>query len=266
MNEALSEMIRSIVSVMEGKVYGIWLYGSTVMDDFRPGWSDIDFVALTDSEISDKQAEELLMLRRKLQERHPDNPCYRAMEGIIANREEYCRQSYRRLVYWGTSGQRITDSFSHDAFSRLELARYGRAVYGGKPWVLPEPDTQELIHAVRSHYETIRKYAVKTDERLYSCGWLLDIARCIYTLRFQDVIAKTQAGKWALAEHIFPMEEPLRKAIQIREEPLRHKDDPQVRKWLSGLGETVQKYADVLERELDAAESSYRGSGGRNMR
>ncbi len=259
MNGALSELIKNIVSVMEGNVYGIWLYGSTVMDDYRPGWSDIDFAALTETEISKKQAEELLMLRQKLQEQHPDNPCYRAMEGIIANREEYCRQSYRRLVYWGTSGQRITDAFFHDAFLRLELARYGKAIYGGNPWVLPEPEPQELIRAVRSHYETIRKYAAQTDERLYSCGWLFDIARCIYTLRYKDVIAKTQAGKWALREHIFPMEEQLRKAIQIREEPLRFKDDPQVRKWLSGLGEVVQKYADVLEKELNTAEASQHG-------
>ena len=104
--------------------------------------------------------------------------------------------------------------------------------------------------AVRSHYETIRKHAQKTDGRLYSCGWLLDICRCIYPLRNNDVIAKTQAGIRALQEHLFPNEEPLRKAIEIRKEPMAYKNRKDIRQWLKGLGPVVQQYADVLESEL----------------
>lgn len=98
--------------------------------------------------------------------------------------------------------------------------------------------------------DTIRKYATVTNDTLYSCGWLLDIARCIYTLRNNDVIAKTYAGMWALEHHIFRDEEPLRKAIEIRQAPLKFKKRPDVRNWLSSLGPTVQRYADVLEKEL----------------
>jgi len=38
-------------------MYGAWLYGSAALDDFQLGWSDIDFVALIDGPISEKQAE-----------------------------------------------------------------------------------------------------------------------------------------------------------------------------------------------------------------
>ena len=114
----------------------------------------------------------------------------------------------------------------------------------------PAPGREELIKAVRAHYDSIRQYAVKTDETLYSCGWLLDIARCIYTLRYNDVIAKTQAGLWALAEHIFSDEEPLRKTVEIRLQPTYYKDQAEIKRWLKGLGPVVQKYADVLEHEL----------------
>ena len=107
-----------------------------------------------------------------------------------------------------------------------------------------------MIRAVREHYESIRKYAVQTNESLYSCGWLLDIARCVYTLRYSGVIAKTQAGIWALEEHLFPDEEPLRKTIEIRKAPWRFKDSESTRRWLAGLGPVVQRYADVLEEEL----------------
>ena len=250
MNNAIDAMVNKIVRITDGDVYGVWLYGSVVMDDFRPGWSDIDFVALTGRPVSESQAEQLLMLRQEMLEKEPGNPYYRSFEGVIAALDEYRSRSFTRLVYWGTSGQRITDRYTPDTFSAFELARYGRPVYGGHPWILPEPAREELVNAVREHYECIRKYAVQTNESLYSCGWLLDIARCIYTLRTGDVTAKTQAGIWALEEHLFPDEEPLRKTLEVRQNPRAFMGTEELNGWLKSLGPVVQRYADVLEQEL----------------
>ena len=250
MFKSVTRMMNEIASVMEGRIYGAWLYGSVVLDDFRPGWSDIDFVVLTDGTISEKQAEKLLMLRQDLLKEEPGNLYYRSFEGVIADVDEYRNQSFKRLVYWGTSGQRVTDRYTPDAFSLFELAKYSKLIYGDKEWILPAPAKEELVKAVREHFECIRKYAAKTDESIYSCGWLLDIARCIYTLRNSDVIAKTKAGRWALKEHLFEDEVPLRKTLEIRENPAAFKDKEETKQWLKGLGPIVQRYADVLEREL----------------
>ena len=92
--------------------------------------------------------------------------------------------------------------------------------------------------------------AAQTNESLYSCGWLLDIARCICTLRTGDVTSKTQAGIRALEEHLFPDEAPLRKTVEIRQDPQDFRDRNDVKQWLKGLGPVVQQYADVLEAEL----------------
>ena len=250
MKNAVDAMVNEIIRITDGDVYGVWLYGSVVLDDFRPGWSDIDFVTLTKGTVSEKRAEQLLMLRQEMLEREPGNPYYRSFEGVIAGLDEYRSRSFTRLVYWGTSGQRITDRYIPDPFSAYELARYGKSVYGGHPWILPAPAREELVNAVREHYESIRKYAVQTGESLYSCGWLLDIARCIYTLRTGDVTAKTQAGRWALEEHLFPDEEPLRKTLEVRQNPRAFIGTEELNRWLKSLGPVVQQYADVLEREL----------------
>ncbi len=250
MLDAITKMTNRIISILGGNVYGIWLYGSVVLDDFRLGWSDIDFVALTDGPISESQAMQLLTLRQDMLKNDPGNPYYRCFEGIIADRTEYLSQSFHRLVYWGTSGQRVTDRFAHDAFSLFELAKYGKPILGGEPWVFPPPGREELVSAVRAHYDSIRKYAVESNETLYSCGWLLDIARCIYTLRYNDIIAKTRAGLWALEEHIFPDETPLKKTIEIRQQPTYYKASAETKRWLKSLGPVVQRYADVLEQEL----------------
>ena len=38
--------------------------------------------------------------------------------------------------------------------------------------------------------------------------------------------------------------------VEIRQEPLAYRDRDDVKQWLKGLGPTVQRYADVLEKEL----------------
>ena len=253
MLQAIHKMMHEIDSRTDGHVYGAWLYGRVVLDDFQQGWSDIDFVTLIEGPISESQAEKLLMLRQDMLMAEPDNPYYRSFEGVIANLYEYRSRSFQRLVYWGTSGQRVTDQYTPDVFSLFELAKYSVPVYGEKAWILPTPGREELINAVRGHYDAIRKYAVETNESLYSCGWLLDIARCIYTLRQNDVISKTQAGFWALEEYLFSDEAPLRKTLEIRQNPSSFKDRADIKLWLKELGPVVQLYADVLERELQNA-------------
>ena len=253
MLQAIHKMMHEIDSRADGHIYGAWLYGSVVLDDFQQGWSDIDFVTLIDGPVSESQAEKLLMLRQDMLIAEPDNPYYRSFEGVIANLYEIRSRSFQRLVYWGTSGQRVTNQFTPDVFSLFELANYSVPVYGEKAWILPTPGREELVNAVRGHYDAIRKYAVETNESLYSCGWLLDIARCIYTLRQNDVISKTQAGFWALEEYLFSDEAPLRKTLEIRQNPSSFKDRADIILWLKELGPVVQLYADVLEHELQNA-------------
>ena len=69
MQNAVGTMVNEIVRIMAGDVYGIWLDGSVVMDDFRPGWSDIDFAALTNGPVSEDQAEQLVTLRQTMLEK-----------------------------------------------------------------------------------------------------------------------------------------------------------------------------------------------------
>lgn len=103
---------------------------------------------------------------------------------------------------------------------------------------------------IQRHYEVIRRYIQKTDRSLYSYGWLLDISRCIYTLRTGRIIAKTAAGEWALREGLCPCRDDLAKAVMIRREPVRYLNDESIFDYAETLGDSVQSYADVLESEL----------------
>lgn len=252
MEKTIQRMTQEIDEALGHGLHSLWLYGSVVLGNFHLGWSDIDFIAFTNEPIKEEQAKKLLTLRQDLSARCPGNPYYRCFEGVIVSLDEYRAGQYTRLVYWGTSGQRVTARWTMDVFSRFELSKYGRLVYGEREGDLfSMPTRVELVEGVRKHYAGIRQCALQTDESFYSCGWLLDIARCLYTLRHGDVIGKTQAGEWALKEHLFPEEEALQRTLMIRRDPLTYKDRPEVKAWLRALGPTVQRYADVLETELE---------------
>ena len=244
-------MAGEISRAVDGNVRGIWLYGSAALGDHRPGWSDIDVAVLANAPLTQRQAERLLTLRQELSERFPSDPYFPTFKGFAADAESYLGGKPTRAVYWGTSGQRIVDRCPEDAFAAEELAVCGRCVLGdGDRSAFRRPGRGEIVRAVRRHCEGIRRYAAKTSASLYSCGWLLDIARCVWTLRFGGVTGKTQAGYWALESGLFGDGTALKRALAIREAPLAYRDDPDTLRWLAGLGPEVQRCAGVLEEEL----------------
>ncbi|BCN30921.1 nucleotidyltransferase domain-containing protein [Anaeromicropila herbilytica] len=252
MKYAIDTMKNALVSILGDNVVSIYLYGSVAMDDFKLGWSDIDIICFIKHIMSEEQAEELVELRQNLLKLDQNNTYFRSFEGAIVSLEEFYNEEYTRVVYWGTSGQRITNNYVFDVFSRYELMNDGILLYGNDiRQSLCLPTYLQLREGVMQHLETIRKHAITTNQSLYSCGWLLDTARCLYTLRTGQVISKTMAGYWALEQELCPVEEDLRKTIMIRNEPMKYKNMPEVVSWLSLLGESVQVFANVLEIELE---------------
>lgn len=248
---AVKAVRRRVADILEGCAVSIYIYGSLALGDFRPGWSDIDILVLTEKEITEGQAGRLVHLRQVMLEEQPDNRYYRCFEGGMLSLDAFRLGEKDRVVYWGTSGERITDSYDFDSFSMCELLESGILIWGRDVRDrLSRPAFDELRADVRRHYETIRKYARETERSFYSFGWLLDISRCLYTLRTGKIIAKTAAGEWALKENLCPCAEALARAVDIRKEPARYLRDEGVLDEAQALGGSVQSYADVLEREL----------------
>lgn len=246
----ISHFTECLHSILGDKLLSVYLYGSVTLQDYKDGWSDIDLICFTSEQLLPSETERLLMLRQTLVE-SKKTPMFRKIEGAVVYLSDFLNNHYSQLVYWGTSGQRVTDAYSFDVFSMFELLKYGKLIYGTdirNQFTLPSyPD---LIAGVNQHYETIRKYAQITNESIYSCGWLLDIARCLYTLRYRDIISKTSAGQWALEKNICPCTDDLKKALIIRNNPLEYIDLAETKTWLCSLGPSVQIFADILEKNL----------------
>ena len=239
LNEAIQVMTDEIVSVLADNKPTVYLYGSVALDDFQIGWSDIDILVLTEREISEQQAKRLAGLRQDLSERYPENPYFLLFEGGMLSAEAFMNGKNGRAVYWGSSGQRITDHYQIDSFGMAELLDSGILLYGNDiRKSLAYPTYAQMRDDIARHVRAARTYGLVV-------GWLLDISRGIHTLRTGKIISKTAAGEWALENNLCPNAEALRKALQIRKEPLKYAKEEK-----SIENSVIKRFSDVVEDEL----------------
>ncbi|MGM9653273.1 MAG: GNAT family N-acetyltransferase [Eubacteriales bacterium] len=252
---SINKMVRELRSILSDCGASIYLYGSSALNDFRLGWSDIDILVLTEKQIAEEQAQKLVGLRQAMLEKEPGNPYYRSFEGGMLSWDAFLHGKTDRVVYWGTSGERIDSSYEFDSFGMTELIESSVLLYGKDIRTqLRAPAFDDLHAGVRRRYETIRTYAQKTGRSFYSFGWMLDIAQCIYTLRTGKIIAKTDAAEWALKNNLCPDPDALELALKIRRSPLEYRENRQVLEDTKTLAEPIQRFADVLEKELIRAQ------------
>ena len=246
---AINTMAVSIYNILESVQPSIYLYGSVTAEDFRPGWSDIDLLVLTQEPITETQADLLLTLRQQLAQRDPDTPYYRAFEGGMLDLGSFLTNESTRVVYWGTTGERIKERHDFSAFDRASLLQNGQLLLGKdvrRHFEMPE--YPEIATAVISHAVSIRQHG-KGARSLYAYGWLLDIARCMYTLVNGRLTTKTTAAQWALDEHLCPCPAELSMALMVRRQPELIKDE-HVLGYADGLTEAIRSFLNLLEKAL----------------
>ena len=125
MEASIRKTVSRIAEELSGCEPSVFLYGSASIGDFRLGWSDIDILVLTKKRIGDAEAERLVRLRQTLLEEEPGNPYYRSFEGGMLTLGAFVGKLPDTVVYWGTSGERITDGYRFDVFSMCELIESG---------------------------------------------------------------------------------------------------------------------------------------------
>lgn len=252
---AINRMVLEVSEILSDAFPSIYIYGSSAIDDFRLGWSDIDLIVLTEREISEKQANALLYLRQDMLLKEPQNPYYRSFEGGMLSMDAFLSKKPCRAVYWGTRGERICEKYAPDVFGKVQLIQSGVHLYGNDIRDrIKQPEFSELLEGVKRHHETIKSFAHTTGRSLYTFGWMLDIARCIYTLRTGRIISKTAAAEWALENHLCLDEDALLFALDVRKNPSEKKKDPKVFDFAETMAGAIQRFNDVLEMEIRRAE------------
>lgn len=251
---AINTMAVSIARILADAQPSIYLYGSITTEDYRHGWSDIDLLVLTREPITEAQADALLHLRQTLAARDPDTPYYRLFEGGMLDLGSFLTGDATRVVYWGTTGERIKEIHQFSAFDRMSLLQNGQLLLGKdvrRHFDMPE--YAKVVSAVADHWATIREHG-KGGRSIYAYGWLLDIARCLFVLVNGRPTTKTAAAQWALDEHLCPCPAELAMALTVRRQPELIRDES-VLAYAEGLTEAIQSFAALLGKALGMQES-----------
>lgn len=246
MRLAINTASVSIARILQEAQPSIYLYGSVVTEDYRHGWSDIDLLVLTQEVITQEQADALLHLRQLLAANDPDTPYYRLFEGVMLDLGSFLTGAETLVVDWGTSGERIKTAHAFSAFDRLSLLQHGQLLQGKDVRRhLEMPDFQEIVGAVSASAQSIKEHGAGSRS-VYAFGWLLDIARCIYTLVNGRTTTKTAAGQWALDNNLCTCPEELAMALSVRRQPEMILD-PSVQDYAEGLTAVIRHYAEFLD-------------------
>ncbi|MBQ3157357.1 MAG: nucleotidyltransferase domain-containing protein [Clostridia bacterium] len=249
MRLAINTMAVSIHRILADAQPSIYLYGSVTAEDYRQGWSDIDLLVLTREAITQAQADALVALRQLLAARDPDTPYYRLFEGGMLDLGSFLTGEETRVVYWGTTGQRIKTTHDFSAFDRASLLQNGQLLLGRDVRRhLDMPDYTEITAAAAAHLAAIREHG-KGSRSIYAYGWLLDIARCLYTMVNGRLTTKTDAAQWALDEHLCPCPSELAMALTVRRQPELIRDES-VLDYAEALTPAIQAFTALLEKAV----------------
>ena len=165
MENSIHTMVNRIATILSENNPNIYLFGSVALNDFKLGWSDIDIICLTEKVLSEEQAQVLVELRQTLLKEYPDNVYYRLFEGGILSINAFLNKATDRVVYWGTGGQRITDTYELDPFSKIEIkdseSFYLEGILEIKSHIQLKMKLKELLLIIMKPLENTQKKLVK---------------------------------------------------------------------------------------------------------
>jgi predicted nucleotidyltransferase len=203
-NDILHELIKSVQSILASHFIGMYLEGSLTSGDFDED-SDIDFVVVTDEDISG----DLFSALQSLHERIAtiDSWCAIQLEGSYISRYALRRYDPKHALYPNIergSGERLK-MVSHDEpwnIHRYILRERGIPLIGPALKTLIDPVSPNELR--RAMYPTLHGWATQIlnnpnemDRRGYQSYTVLSLCRILYTLQLGDVVSKSKAASWA---------------------------------------------------------------------
>jgi hypothetical protein len=205
--EVTDRYLAAVDAALPGAVSGLYLIGSIALDDFHPGVSDIDFVAVTAAPV-DFDTEEALAAVHAQVGADGGQP---AMEGPYVTFDQL--QASPTLAAAGPffhDGSLESGRQGRTPIEWVTLARHGMALRGPDPgalniatdageladWTLNNLDRYWADWVARSRGATPTAMAMLTD---WGVAWgVLGVSRLHYTLATGQITSKTGAGNYAL--------------------------------------------------------------------
>lgn len=204
-NALLGEILHGAQQALGEKFAGMYLHGSLALGDFTPGRSDIDYVVVTEGELTAAETAALAAMHARINA--AGGTWIEHLEGSYIPRDALRRFDPQNSLFPAlrTGGEFGIDYHgSAWVILRHVLREHGVALYGPPARTLVDPITPEALRSAAAG--TLREWwAPQLDDPSllrapeYQAYAVLTMCRSLYTMETGDVASKPAAARWALA-------------------------------------------------------------------
>lgn len=206
---AMSAYARLVDDKLPERIRGLYLVGSLALDDYRPGRSDIDFVAVSDTALKPSELGQLRWVHTQLRRRLPGPP----LDGVYLTWPALAAAPVGLSVPYCLHGRfEFNGVFAVHPVTWCMLYRHARPLRGPAKPVVRHDDRmlrEWCRERLRSYWggwvRNARRYGLKSLlslRRQWVVWAVLGVARPHATIRTGEMLSKTAAGAYAL--DVFP--------------------------------------------------------------
>lgn len=202
-NSVLQELLLGARGILDNHFVGMYLDGSLAIGDFEPDKSDLDFVVVTDSDVSSDTFGDLKATHDRIA--IGASKWARELEGSYIS-QRALRRDHRPAAHpyidRGSVLVMVQPESGYWVIHRHMLREHGVVLAGPLPQTLIDPvQPEELREAVRG---ILREWWMPMlidgpllQNSFYRCYAVLTMSRMLYTIRHGTIVTKPIAARWA---------------------------------------------------------------------
>jgi hypothetical protein len=201
----MSAYLRLVDEGLPGRITGLYLVGSLALDDYQPGQSDVDFVAVSEPALTLSELEQLEQIHRELRRTAPRPK----LDGVYVTWLELRADPVGLSAPYCLDGRFASNGgFAANPVTWYMMHRYTMPVRGpAEPIVRHDEDLLRMwcrenlqsywagwVHGARTHF--IRR--LLSLSRQATVWGVLGVTRLHATIKTGDILSKSAAGTYAL--------------------------------------------------------------------
>jgi predicted nucleotidyltransferase len=206
-NKILTLLLTSVQEILGNQLVGMYLYGSLSSGDFNPETSDIDFLVVTTSTLSDKAIAELRSMHQRIWK--SGLKWASKLEGsYIPKRDIRRHDPHSAPCPTVNEGKFYLDKRGSDwIIQRHVIREQGTVLAGPDPKTLIDPvSPQDIRQAVKGvlqewWFPMLEEPSwLKNHGSEYHAFAILTMCRALYALEHGTIVSKPMAASWAQKE------------------------------------------------------------------
>jgi hypothetical protein len=200
-NSLLQELLSGVRAILADQFVGLYLYGSLSSGDFDQDRSDVDFVVVTNEEVSESAFQQLALMHSHLAA--GGSKWAKKLEGAYIPQHSLRRHDRADAPhpFLNEGVFRIETLTSDWIIQRFVIREQGIVVAGPDPKTLIDPiqppDLQNAVRGVlRQWWLPQLQQPSRLHERGYQAYAVLTMCRALYTLRHGAIASKPVSAEW----------------------------------------------------------------------